>query len=65
MSLFTRGVMTRTWGVSGTGLEVPPVNGWRGGIMVRGGEIPVILPPPAVVMDPSDPATWTVPVRWT
>lgn len=63
--MWTRGSVTRQWGTAGTGREVPQVAGWRQGIVVRGGVLPVILPPPVPAMDPSDPTTWTVPVRWT
>lgn len=65
MSMWTRGEVRRTWGVSGIGMTVPQVNSWRRGIVIRSGAIPVVLPPPAVALDPSDRRTWTVPVRFT
>lgn len=53
------------WGRAGIGLHTPPLHGWRSGLMIRGGAAPIILPPPVVMMDPSDPTTWTTPVRFT
>lgn len=55
----------RHWGTSGIGLHTPPLHDWRHGIMIRGGAIPIVLPPPVVMMDPSDPTTWVTPVRFT
>lgn len=66
--VWTRGPIERTWGsgeLGGVGLAVPDDPAWRSGMLVRGGALPVILPPPVIMHDPSDPATWTQPVRWT
>lgn len=54
-----------SWGRAGIGLHTPPLHGWQCGVMIRGGAAPIILPPPVVMMDPSDPTTWTTTVRFT
>lgn len=35
------------------------------GPLVTSAAPPLRLPPPVIPLDPSDPATWTVPVRYT
>ena len=65
MSLFTRGTLTRNWGVHATGITVPPANAWNPGPIVRGRSVGLTLPPATIAMDPSDRRTWTRPVRWT
>lgn len=66
--MFTRGPIRRTWGAAqlgGTGLAVPDDPSWRSGMLIRSGVLPIILPPPVIMMDPSDKSTWTTPVRFT
>jgi hypothetical protein len=69
--MFTRGYIPRnvwgqgTGGTGGTGAAAPHVPGWRAGVIVGAGEVPMLLPPRVVMMDPSDRTTWTQPVRWT
>lgn len=67
--MFTRAVFPRnSWGPGhggGTGTAIPHIPGWRKGAIVGAGEVPMLLPPPVVMMDPSNRATWTQPVRWT
>lgn len=71
--MLTRRHITRNhWGTGhtapdpGTGTAAPHVPGWRAGDYIApAGEVPLILPPTVVQMDPSDRATWTTAVRWT
>lgn len=64
--MFTRGRLVRhRWGRAGIGMGVPHVHGWRNGMVVGAGAVPLVLPPPVVMMDPSDRRTWTRPVRWS
>lgn len=46
-------------------MTCPPVNCWRGSPMIKSGTTPMMLPPYGYAMDPSDPATWRRPVRFT
>lgn len=57
--MWTRGAITRPDPTP----PRPPVP--RAGVIADGGMVPVVLPPPTIALDPSDPTTWTVPVRWT
>lgn len=57
--MWTRGAITRPDPTP----YPPPVP--REGVVADGGTLPVLLPPPTIAHDPSDPTTWTVPVRWT
>lgn len=63
--LWTRGNLTRTWGVHDTGITTHPAAGWNPGPLLRGGPISILLPPAKIEMDPSDPRTWQRPVRYT
>lgn len=65
--MWTRGAVTRAgWGTTGSMPTVPEdTTGRTGEAMLRAGFLPLLLPPPVVMHDPSDPTTWTVPVRWT
>ncbi len=65
MSLFTRGPLTRNWGVHPTGITTPAANAWQPGPIVRAPGIGLSLPPRSIAMDPSDRTTWTRRVRWT
>jgi len=68
--MWTRGILTRNWSVSPSGLNAPRANAWERGELVRGGVAAVTLPPGpgngyGYAMDPSNPRTWRRPVRWT
>lgn len=62
--MWTRGTLTHQYTTAAT---ARPVGRTGAGLvpMQRGGSPSVALPPPVVMHDPSDPTTWSVPVRWT
>lgn len=63
--LWTRGPLTRNWGVHATGITVSPAVYPGPRPILRGGTVGLHLPPVHRAMDPSDPKTWTGEVRFT
>lgn len=48
------------------GFTTPPAQRWRGnGTLARGGGLAVSMLPPRLMMDPTNPATWQRPYRFT
>jgi hypothetical protein len=67
--MFTRGLIDRTYGQAGDYSESATMWPAVPGEFVYGGSQPLVLPSPGSsgtrAMDPSDPRTWVLPVRWT
>lgn len=61
--MFTRGILQPAYGAATTSRPIQGAS--RQDWFLRGQGPDIALPPRAIMHDPSDPATWTVPVRWT